>query len=112
MYQGTSNRISTQITSGVNIDVNYSGNEVIAYGPEVSTSSNSGLISATSSDLALITATGGYTSSSAVYTTNGGSLSLSLGGGAATAVAIPAGSTLDAVSAAINASGTGVTRAK
>jgi len=109
MYQGTSNRISTQINSGVNIDVNYSGNEVIAYGPEVSTSSNSGLISATSSDLALITATGGYTSSSAVYTTNGGSLSLSLGGGAATAVAIPAGSTLDAVSAAINASGTGVT---
>ena len=109
MYQGTSNRISTQINSGVNIDVNYAGNEVIAYGPEASTSSNSGLISATSSDLGLITATGGHTSSSDVYTTNGGSLSISLGGGAATAVTIPAGSTLDDVSAAINASGTGVT---
>jgi flagellar hook-associated protein 3 FlgL len=90
-YQGTSNRISMQINSGVNIDVNYAGNEVIAYGPEAATSANSGLISATSSDSGLITATGSHTSSSDAYTTNGGSLSLAIGGGAATAIAIPAG---------------------
>ncbi len=109
MYQGTSNRISMQINNSVNIDVNYAGNEVIAYGPEASTSSNSGLMSAKSSDMGLIAATGGHTSSSDVYTTNGGSLSISLGGGAATAVTIPAGSTLNDVSAAINASVAGVT---
>jgi flagellar hook-associated protein 3 len=109
LYQGTSDRISTDINSGVSIDVNYAGNEVIAYGPAAPTSLNSGLITSASSDLGLITATGNHTSSTEVYTTKGGSLSVSLGGGAATAVTIPAGATLDDVSAAINAAGIGVT---
>ena len=43
-----------------------------------------------------------------VYSINGGSLSISLGGGPATAVTIPAGSTWANVRDAINAAGTGV----
>jgi flagellin-like hook-associated protein FlgL len=109
MYQGTSDRVSTQINSGVNLDVGFAGNEVIAYGAATATSANSGLITPASSDLGLVTDTSSHTLSTDVYSIKGGSLSISLGGGAATSVAIPAGSTLDAVSAAINAAATGVT---
>jgi flagellin-like hook-associated protein FlgL len=87
-----------EINSGINIDVNYAGDKLIAYGPAASTRSDSGLI----------TATAGISSPSDVYTTSGGSLNITLGAGPVTAVAIPAGSTLAAVRDAINASGTGV----
>jgi flagellar hook-associated protein 3 FlgL len=98
VYQGTSDQISMEINSGTSINVNIPGNEFIAYGPVPSTNSNSGLL----------TATGSLTSPTAVYSTNGGSLAISLGGGPVTTVTIPASATLADVRDAINASGTGV----
>jgi flagellar hook-associated protein 3 FlgL len=109
MYLGTSDHISMEINIGTRVDVNITGDELLAYGPVSATSANSGLLNAASSDSGLITASDGLTSSSAVYSANGGSLNIALGGGAATTVTIPAGATLDQVSAAINASGSGVT---
>jgi flagellar hook-associated protein 3 FlgL len=96
MYQGTSNRISQEINSGVSIDTNIAGNESLAYGPALATSVNSGLLGAA----------GGITPSFA-FTTAGGTLNISLGG-PATTVTIAAGATLSDVTAAINNSGAGV----
>jgi flagellar hook-associated protein 3 FlgL len=109
MYLGTSDRVSMEINSGTDIDVNIAGNELIAYGPADATSSGSALMTAASTDQGLITASDGLTSSSAVYSAKGGTLNIALGGGAATTVTIAAGATLSEVSAAINASGSGVT---
>lgn len=98
MYQGTADRISMEINTGVRIDVNMAADELIAYGPA----------SAASPDSGLITAAGGFTSPANVYSTNGGSLNISLGGGPVTAVAIAAGATLTGVRDAINNANTGV----
>jgi flagellar hook-associated protein 3 FlgL len=108
MFLGTSDRIAMEINTGTRVDVNITGDELIAYGPVSATSANSGLINAASSDSALITASDGITSSGAMYSANGGTLNISLGG-TAYSVAITAGASLADVSAAINtATGTTV----
>lgn len=99
MFQGTSDRIAMQVNNGTSVDVNVTADEVIAFG----------LTSATSSNSAYITATGGnFTSPTDVFTTNGGTLNISLNGGATSAIAIPAGATLANVRDAVNAANIGV----
>jgi|WetSurMetagenome_2_1015567.scaffolds.fasta_scaffold00259_30 flagellar hook-associated protein 3 FlgL len=102
MYLGTSDRVSMTINSGVDIDVNIAGDELIAYGAADATSEGSALMTTASSDLGLITESDDITSSDTVYSTNGGTLNISLGGGAVSSVTIPAGATLAEVGAAIN----------
>ena len=109
LYQGSSDRVSIEINSGIDAEVNIAGDEFIAYGLAAPSRSDSALMTPQSSDLGLITATGGFTAASDVYSALGGSISLSIGGGAATAITIPAGATLNDVRTAINAAATGVT---
>jgi len=99
MFQGTSDRISNEINAGTFVDINVTADELIAYGTTAPSSANSGLI----------TTAGAFTSPTDVFTSNGGSLAMSLNGGAAIAVNIPAGSTLAGVRDAINAANTGIT---
>jgi flagellar hook-associated protein 3 FlgL len=98
-YQGTPDRIQMEIDNGLYIDVNVTADEFIAYGSTSAASTESGLITAAGT---------GVTSLTAAYTTNGGSLSISLGGGPTTTVTISAGATIGEVSEAINNANTGV----
>jgi flagellar hook-associated protein 3 FlgL len=98
MFQGTSDRILNEINTGTSIEVNVTADELIAYGTTAASSANSGLITTAS----------GFTSPADVFTVNGGSLAISLNGGTAKTVNIPAGSTLAGVRDAINAANMGV----
>ena len=96
----TADNISMQINTGTPVNVNVTAAGLIACGTTATanTSPNSGLI----------TNSGGFASPSDVFTTNGGSLAISVSPGAATNVTIPVGATLFGVSDAINASNSGV----
>ncbi len=98
MFQGTSDRISMQVNTGTSVDVNITADEVIAFGPASAAGTNS----------AYMTASESFTSPTDAFSANGGSLAISLNGGTATTVTIPAGATLAGVRDAINTANMGV----
>jgi flagellar hook-associated protein 3 FlgL len=101
MYVGNSARVSMQVSDSTDIDVNVAGNEFIAYSSAAATAEGSALLSSDNTDMGLVTASDDITSTSDVYSENGGTLSIS-GGGTTSSVSIAAGATLSDVADAIN----------
>jgi flagellar hook-associated protein 3 FlgL len=97
-FQGSSNRIAVAINTGISVDVNITADEFIA----------SGQVAATATNSAYLTAAGGFTSPIDVFTANGGTLGISLGGGPTTNVSIAPGATLSQVRDAVNTANTGI----
>ncbi len=96
----TANNISMQINTGTSVNVNVTAAGLIAY--------NTTATSASSPNSGLITDTGAFTAPNDIFSANGGTLAITLNGGAASTVTIPANATLSQVSDAINAANTGV----
>ncbi len=101
LFQGTSDKIKMEISAGVSIDSNVTADEIIAQptAPISIAAANSALIT---------TAAPGYTSPTSILSPNGGTLALSLNGGAAVPVPIAAGATLSDVRDAINKANSGI----